>query len=148
MTWFVLSLWLALGTAACFKVLIIHLAAVLNSTLARLCSCYIGSRSCLSTASSVDSNLSLNSQNSAANLLPSTSGSDRDCKVDYNGLDFRLIVDTKSGPPITITLVASTLHEKAAWCSDISQVSLHVCLFSSVCLCVILHSNLSCHVYW
>ncbi|KAK7496823.1 hypothetical protein BaRGS_00011803, partial [Batillaria attramentaria] len=72
--------------------------------------------------SSVDSNLSLNSQNSAANLLPSTSGSDRECsKVDYNGLDFRLIVDTKSGPPITITLVASTLHEKAAWCSDISQ---------------------------
>ncbi|XP_070202561.1 ras-specific guanine nucleotide-releasing factor 2-like [Littorina saxatilis] len=71
--------------------------------------------------SSVDSNLSLNSQNSAANLLPNTSGSERECKVDYNGLDFRLIVDTKSGPPITITLVASTLHEKAAWCSDISQ---------------------------
>ncbi|PVD19918.1 hypothetical protein C0Q70_20412 [Pomacea canaliculata] len=71
--------------------------------------------------SSVDSNLSLNSQNSAANLLPGTTGSDRECKVDYNGLDFRLIVDSKSGPPITITLVASTLHEKAAWCSDISQ---------------------------
>jgi hypothetical protein len=69
----------------------------------------------------VDSNLSLNSQNSAGNLL-STTGSDREGKVDYNGLDFRLIVDTKSGPPINITLVASTLHEKAAWCSDISQV--------------------------
>ncbi|RUS77637.1 hypothetical protein EGW08_014597 [Elysia chlorotica] len=43
---------------------------------------------------------------------------------DYNGLDFRLIIDSKSGPPVTITLVASTLHEKAAWCSDISQVGL------------------------
>ena len=121
-------------------------AAVLHSTLAWLCSCDVGSRSCLSAASSVDSNLSLNSQNSAANLLPNTSGSDRDCKVDYNGLDFRLIVDTKSGPPITITLVASTLHEKAAWCRDISQVGLRVCLFvclfSSVCLCVILQANL------
>ncbi|KAL8608829.1 hypothetical protein ACOMHN_034774 [Nucella lapillus] len=72
--------------------------------------------------SSVDSIISVNSQNSAINLLPnSTTGTEREVKVDYNGLDFRLIVDTKSGPPITITLVASTLHEKAAWCSDISQ---------------------------
>lgn len=43
-------------------------------------------------------------------------------RTDYNGLDFRLIVDTKSGPPVVITLVASTQQEKAAWCSDISQV--------------------------
>ncbi|ELT93796.1 hypothetical protein CAPTEDRAFT_169570 [Capitella teleta] len=41
--------------------------------------------------------------------------------TNYNGLDFRLIIDTKSGPPITIILLASTLQEKAAWCSDISQ---------------------------
>ena len=75
-----------------------------------------------SAAASVDSNLSINSQNSAANLLSTSGGNEREVKVDYNGLDFRLIVDTKSGPPITITLVASTLHEKAAWCSDISQV--------------------------
>ncbi|ESP05611.1 hypothetical protein LOTGIDRAFT_102760, partial [Lottia gigantea] len=46
----------------------------------------------------------------------------KDVKADYyNGLDFRIIIDSKSGPPITISLVASTLHEKAAWCSDISQ---------------------------
>jgi len=43
--------------------------------------------------------------------------------AEYNGLDFRITMDTRSGPPVTITLVASTLQEKAAWCSDISQVS-------------------------
>uniref|UniRef100_A0A2C9KBL8 Ras-specific guanine nucleotide-releasing factor 2 n=1 Tax=Biomphalaria glabrata TaxID=6526 RepID=A0A2C9KBL8_BIOGL len=71
--------------------------------------------------SSLDSNLSLGSQTSAANLLPLQGLSEKESKADYNGLDFRLIVDSKSGPPVTITLVASTLHEKAAWCSDISQ---------------------------
>ena len=82
------------------------------------------------SASSLDSNLSLNSGASAGNsgnLLPVTpvqsAAEQKDCKGDaYNGLDFKLIVDSKSGPPLTITLVASTLHEKAAWCSDISQV--------------------------
>ena len=57
-------------------------------------------------------------------LLP-TSGDDPQRgrgSVDYGGLDFRLIVDTHSGPPVTINLVASTLQEKAAWCSDIGQV--------------------------
>ncbi|KAK3766068.1 hypothetical protein RRG08_002305 [Elysia crispata] len=71
-------------------------------------------------ASSVDSNISLGSA-TGANLLPFQGLTDRDVKPDYNGLDFRLIIDSKSGPPVTITLVASTLHEKAAWCSDISQ---------------------------
>ncbi|XP_055956373.1 ras-specific guanine nucleotide-releasing factor 1 [Patella vulgata] len=70
--------------------------------------------------SSLDSNLSIGSQTSAANLLQAPP-SEKDAKADYNGLDFRIIIDSKSGPPITITLVASTLHEKAAWCSDISQ---------------------------
>uniref|UniRef100_A0A1I8IW63 Ras-specific guanine nucleotide-releasing factor 2 n=1 Tax=Macrostomum lignano TaxID=282301 RepID=A0A1I8IW63_9PLAT len=41
--------------------------------------------------------------------------------ADYSGLDFRLIVDFKSGPPVTITLVANSAQEKAAWCSDINQ---------------------------
>ncbi|CAG5136128.1 unnamed protein product, partial [Candidula unifasciata] len=71
--------------------------------------------------SSLDSNLSLGSQTSAANLLPLQGVTEREAKTDYNGLEFRLIVDSKSGPPVTIALVASTLHEKAAWCSDISQ---------------------------
>ncbi|CAL1527360.1 unnamed protein product, partial [Lymnaea stagnalis] len=71
--------------------------------------------------SSLDSNLSLGSQTSAANLLPLQGLTEKEPKAEYNGLDFRLIIDSKSGPPITITLVASTLHEKAAWCSDISQ---------------------------
>ena len=43
-------------------------------------------------------------------------------KEDYDNLDFKLIVDSKSGPPQVITLVASTPQEKAAWTSDISQV--------------------------
>ena len=82
-------------------------------------------------ASSLDSNLSLNSGSTSTcnsgNLLPVTAAQSaaeqKDCKGDaYNGLDFKLIVDSKSGPPLTITLVASSLHEKAAWCSDISQV--------------------------
>ncbi|XP_041465330.1 ras-specific guanine nucleotide-releasing factor 2-like isoform X3 [Lytechinus variegatus] len=40
---------------------------------------------------------------------------------DHDNLDFKLIVDSKSGPPLVITLVASTPQEKAAWTSDISQ---------------------------
>lgn len=44
-------------------------------------------------------------------------------KTDYGNLDFRLIWEPKNGQPTSIWLVASTLQEKAAWCSDISQVS-------------------------
>ena len=74
----------------------------------------------LFSASSLDSNLSIGSQTSVSNLLPTVC--EREVKVEYNGLDFRLIVDSKSGPPISLLLVATSLHEKAAWCSDISQV--------------------------
>ncbi|CAH8637131.1 unnamed protein product [Schistosoma haematobium] len=42
-------------------------------------------------------------------------------KTDYGNLDFRLIWEPKNGQPTSIWLVASTLQEKAAWCSDISQ---------------------------
>lgn len=43
---------------------------------------------------------------------------------DYNGLDLRLVCDVKTGGPlVTITLIAATLHEKTAWCSDIQQVT-------------------------
>ena len=71
----------------------------------------------------MDSSLSVGSQTSSSNLL-STAACEREAKlsIDYNGLDFRIILDTKSGPPVTVNLVASTLQEKAAWCSDISQV--------------------------
>ena len=44
-------------------------------------------------------------------------------RADYNGADFRVVMDSRSGPPVTITLVASSIQEKAAWCSDISQAS-------------------------
>ncbi|TNN09933.1 Ras-specific guanine nucleotide-releasing factor 2, partial [Schistosoma japonicum] len=36
--------------------------------------------------------------------------------------NFRLIWEPKNGQPTSIWLVASTLQEKAAWCSDISQL--------------------------
>lgn len=42
---------------------------------------------------------------------------------DYNGYDFKIIWDCKSGPVVTLHLVAPTMQEKAAWTSDISQVS-------------------------
>jgi len=91
----------------------------------------------LFAACSYDSSLSLTSHSSAgqvSNLLTATDTSARPAAAavgaaaaaaaaEYNGLDFRITMDSRSGPPVTITLVASTLHEKAAWCSDISQVS-------------------------
>ena len=67
---------------------------------------------------------------SSGNLLSAALAGERDprASLDCNGLEFRLIVDWKSGPPISVLLVASTLTEKAAWCSDISQVSSHSCI--------------------
>jgi len=86
-------------------------------------------------ASSYDSSLSLTSQSFPApgsSLLSTTDALSRSsasasaaAAADYNGLDFRITMDSRSGPPVTITLLASTLQEKAAWCSDISQVGLH-----------------------
>lgn len=38
-------------------------------------------------------------------------------------LDFKIGVEPKEAPPFTIILVASSRQEKAAWTSDISQVS-------------------------
>ena len=93
---------------------------------------------CISVlATSLDSSLSLGS-GSSANLL-STALCEKENKIDYNGLDFRIILDSKSGsgPSVTVILVASTLQEKAAWCSDIGQVST-VILFSYY------HSIISC----
>ena len=48
---------------------------------------------------------------------------------DYGGLDFKIIWDYKTGPSITIHLVAPTMQEKAAWISDISQVSKYFFFF-------------------
>lgn len=51
---------------------------------------------------------------------------------DFGGLDFKIIVDAKQGPPITIHLVAPTLQEKTAWISDISQVSARMIMCKTV----------------
>lgn len=91
-------------------------------------------------ACSYDSCLSLTSHSSAgptSNLLTATDTSARPAATaaaaaEYNGLDFRITMDSRSGPPVTITLIASTLQEKAAWCSDISQVSVRSGLISPV----------------
>ncbi|XP_064474467.1 ras-specific guanine nucleotide-releasing factor 2-like isoform X2 [Ornithodoros turicata] len=50
-----------------------------------------------------------------------TSGGGSGQQKDYGGLDFKIIVDFKTAPPVTIHLVAPTMQEKAAWTSDISQ---------------------------
>ncbi|XP_028968781.1 ras-specific guanine nucleotide-releasing factor 1-like, partial [Galendromus occidentalis] len=66
---------------------------------------------CSAMASNSDSLSNLNQPN------PTTNGQEK----DYGGLDFKIIVDFKTGPAITIHLVAPTMQEKAAWTSDISQ---------------------------
>lgn len=71
------------------------------------------------SASSLDSIDSLRSTGSVNTLLQP---SEKETRTDYNGLDFKIIVDSKSGNGTTITLVAATRQEKLAWCSDISQV--------------------------
>ena len=72
---------------------------------------------------SLDSTTSSQSSGGASIYLAANSGErERPASADYKGLDFRVIMDYKSGPPVSITLVASSLQEKAAWCSDISQV--------------------------
>lgn len=71
-------------------------------------------------AYSLDSVGSFGSQSLGPNALGNqTDGKDR---PDHHGLEFRLIIDSKSGPPLTLSLVAATPQEKAAWCSEISQV--------------------------
>ncbi|XP_011372709.1 ras-specific guanine nucleotide-releasing factor 1 [Pteropus vampyrus] len=40
---------------------------------------------------------------------------------DMDRLDFKIGVEPKDSPPFTVTLVASSRQEKAAWTSDISQ---------------------------
>ncbi|XP_052831997.1 ras-specific guanine nucleotide-releasing factor 2 isoform X2 [Octopus bimaculoides] len=68
---------------------------------------------------SLDSVGSFGSQSLGPNALGNqTDGKDR---PDHHGLEFRLIIDSKSGPPLTLSLVAATPQEKAAWCSEISQ---------------------------
>uniref|UniRef100_A0A5F9CB78 Ras protein specific guanine nucleotide releasing factor 1 n=1 Tax=Oryctolagus cuniculus TaxID=9986 RepID=A0A5F9CB78_RABIT len=42
---------------------------------------------------------------------------------DIDHLDFKIGVEPKDSPPFTVILVASSRQEKAAWTSDISQVS-------------------------
>lgn len=42
---------------------------------------------------------------------------------DVDHLDFKIGVEPKDSPPFTVILVASSRQEKAAWTSDISQVS-------------------------
>lgn len=68
--------------------------------------------------SSLDSIDSLRSAGSVNTLIQP---SEKETRTDYNGLDFKIIVDTKSGNGTSITLVAATRQEKLAWCSDISQ---------------------------
>ncbi|XP_077988793.1 ras-specific guanine nucleotide-releasing factor 2-like [Glandiceps talaboti] len=42
-------------------------------------------------------------------------------QTEYDNMEVKLIVDSKSGPPLNIILVAGTQQEKNAWMSDLSQ---------------------------
>lgn len=48
-------------------------------------------------------------------------------EIDLDELTFKLVVRSRDkpdpGPPYTVTLMAPSAQEKAAWTSDISQVS-------------------------
>ncbi|KAH9506455.1 Ras protein-specific guanine nucleotide-releasing factor [Dermatophagoides farinae] len=68
------------------------------------------------TATTTTNVSSSTATNNATTATPTHSGK------DYGGLDFKIIVDCKTGPPVTVHLVAPTLQEKTAWISDISQV--------------------------
>lgn len=59
---------------------------------------------------------------------------------DIDHLDFKIGVEPKDSPPFTVILVASSRQEKAAWTSDISQVSSTAC-FSE-------HIVASCLTLW
>ena len=44
--------------------------------------------------------------------------------LGYEEMALRIVVNSKDGEaPLTITLVAQTAHEKAAWISDLKQVT-------------------------
>ncbi|XP_022235225.1 ras-specific guanine nucleotide-releasing factor 2-like [Limulus polyphemus] len=72
-----------------------------------------------------DGESSVSSASSQSNGLSETSSmatsSGSGVQKDYGGLDFKIVVDNKNGPPVVIHLVAPTSQEKAAWTSDISQ---------------------------
>nr|KAF6411509.1 Ras protein specific guanine nucleotide releasing factor 1 [Rousettus aegyptiacus] len=57
-------------------------------------------------------------------LLEDTESTEEEAKgsgQDMDRLDFKIGVEPKDSPPFTVTLVASSRQEKAAWTSDISQ---------------------------
>ncbi|XP_042881642.1 ras-specific guanine nucleotide-releasing factor 2-like isoform X2 [Penaeus japonicus] len=68
---------------------------------------------------------SLSSQSSGVSdssaATSSGSGPGKNFPLEQANLDFKIIVEQKSGTPITLHLVAPTMQEKQAWISDISQ---------------------------
>ncbi|XP_049269734.1 ras-specific guanine nucleotide-releasing factor 2 isoform X3 [Rhipicephalus sanguineus] len=73
----------------------------------------------VSSVSSLTSGLGSSGDSTATTTATSGGGSGQ--QKDYGGLDFKIIVDFKTAPPVTVQLVAPTMQEKAAWTSDISQ---------------------------
>ncbi|CAM1331460.1 RASGRF1 (predicted) [Pycnogonum litorale] len=61
------------------------------------------------------------SDGSSGATAPTSGGGSASSSKDYQGLDFKIIVDSKTGSPLTVHLVAPTMQEKTAWASDISQ---------------------------
>ncbi|XP_077555803.1 ras-specific guanine nucleotide-releasing factor 2-like [Haemaphysalis longicornis] len=73
----------------------------------------------VSSVSSLTS--ALGSSGDSAAATAAASGGSSGQQKDYGGHDFKIIVDFKTAPPVTVQLVAPTMQEKAAWTSDISQ---------------------------
>ncbi|XP_042209982.1 ras-specific guanine nucleotide-releasing factor 2-like isoform X2 [Homarus americanus] len=73
----------------------------------------------------VESVCSFSSQSSGVSdssaATSSGSGPGKNFNVEQANLDFKIVVEQKSGLPITLHLVAPTMQEKQAWISDISQ---------------------------
>ncbi|XP_076333763.1 ras-specific guanine nucleotide-releasing factor 1-like isoform X2 [Tachypleus tridentatus] len=67
------------------------------------------------------SSSSASSQSSGFSEISQATAGGATGQKDYGGLDLKIVIDSKNGPPVTVYLVAPTMQEKAAWTSDISQ---------------------------
>jgi hypothetical protein len=65
-----------------------------------------------------------------------TSKADQHCW--YADMALRVVVHPRDGEtPLTITLVAQTAHEKAAWLSDLKQVSITITIYIPNWTCMV-----------
>lgn len=71
---------------------------------------------------------------------------DDDNRQDADHLDFKISVEPKDSAPFVVILMASSRQEKAAWTSDISQVTTECHHFAITSPSIITPTSLSLHV--